>query len=83
MRSLVVAADAQSGAVTGDSADRTAVTPSAAAGIKGDPQWHAGEDPYPEEACVNSWCCYLRSNGLRRSEHLHAMLKHGEALCAV
>jgi len=41
-----------------------------AAGRKGDPQWHAGDDPPPEEAC-SSWplhqseqLCYDRSEDL-------------------
>jgi hypothetical protein len=55
MRSLVLAADAQSGAGAGDSAsDR--VLPVEAAGSEGDPQWHAGDDPSVEEACVCGGC---------------------------
>jgi hypothetical protein len=49
MRSLVVAADAQSGAAAGGSVDGPFGPQTA--GRKGDPQWHAGDDPPFEEAC--------------------------------
>jgi hypothetical protein len=51
--------------------------------MKGDPQWHAGVDPHSEEACVRVAVAPNEATGLRRSEDLHAMLKHGEALGAV
>jgi len=54
MTSLVLAADAQSGAGAGDTANR-AVLPGAA-GLQGDPQWHAGDDPLSVEACNCGGC---------------------------
>jgi len=60
MTSLVLAADAQSGAGAGDSAVQTAR--SAAAGRKGDPQWHAGDDPLLEEACSRGGCTNVSNN---------------------
>lgn len=70
MTSLVLAADAQSGADAGDTAGPREVLMPEAAGRKGDPQWHAGDDPPPEEAC-SSWplhqseqLCYDRSEDL-------------------
>jgi hypothetical protein len=52
MRSLVLAADAQSGAGAGGSAYGSQATGRPdAAGRQGDPQWHAGDDPPFEEAC--------------------------------
>jgi hypothetical protein len=69
MRSLVVAADAQSGAAAGDSVDGP-LRPQTA-GRKGDPQWHAGDDPPFEEACEgNVAVAPMRATGLRRSEDL-------------
>lgn len=58
MKSLVLAADAQSGAGAGDSAKHAAggTCSVTAAGRKGDPQWHAGDDPLPEEACARGGC---------------------------
>jgi hypothetical protein len=32
------------------------VLPVEAAGSEGDPQWHAGDDPSVEEACVSGGC---------------------------
>jgi len=60
MRSLVVAADAQSGAVAGDSVDGSCRPQTA--GRKGDPQWHAGDDPPSEEACDKRGGCTNVSN---------------------
>lgn len=54
MRSLVLAADAQSGAGAGDTAERTMVVRGRRE--KGDPQWHAGDDPPSEEACLRGGC---------------------------
>jgi hypothetical protein len=55
-----------------------------AAGRKGDPQWHAGDDPPLEEACELTWRLHQsEQRGYGAVKTCNAVLKHGEALCAV
>jgi len=83
MRSLVVAADAQSGAAAGDSAIRSGVLPEPRP-----PGGRAIRNGMRATTLLPRRPAYvavapMRATVLRRSEDLHAMLKHGEALGAV
>lgn len=62
MTSLVLAADAQSGAGAGGTANRAVML--GAAGLKGDPQWHAGDDPLSEEACDCGGCTNVSNKAM-------------------
>lgn len=80
MRSLVMAADAQSGAVAGDSANRAIRRPAL-------PELRAIRNGMRATTLVSRRPAIvavapMRATRLWRSEHLHAMLKHGEALGA-
>lgn len=55
------------------------------AGRKGDPQWHAGDDPPFEEACVSivAVAPTTEQQGYGAVKTCNSVLKHGDALGAV